>query len=175
MRQDMQILTSFATDLWYTPSKYIDLVKEVMGDIDLDPASDEFGNSIVKGKHYFNEEENGLKQKWFGRVFLNCPYGKTNGKSNAAVWTDKMTYEWARDHFSEGILLINNTSGYLWYENLWIYYPTCLVRERIRFIKPDGTQGGQAKRGSCFLYFGQNAQGFTTVFSQIGRVIQPDD
>jgi hypothetical protein len=36
----------------YTPPEYLDRVRAVLGDIDLDPASSEIAQETVKAKHY---------------------------------------------------------------------------------------------------------------------------
>jgi phage N-6-adenine-methyltransferase len=66
---------------WYTPVKYLDLVRIVFGgEIDLDPASTEFANKTVQAKRIFTVEDDGLSQEWGGKVWLNPPYGKAISK-----------------------------------------------------------------------------------------------
>ena len=57
----------------YTPKWIVELVRSLMGTIDLDPASSEKANEIVKARHYYTEEEDGLLQPWYGNVFCNPP------------------------------------------------------------------------------------------------------
>ena len=69
--------TDNLTDQWYTPIEIIERVKLVFGGtIDLDPASCEEANKTVGALHYFDEQQDGLKQQWFGNVFCNPPYSK---------------------------------------------------------------------------------------------------
>jgi hypothetical protein len=173
MSQPMRLLTSHVTEEWYTPPSFVELARLVMGGIDLDPASNATAQAWVQAARYYDERANGLNFDWHGRVWLNPPYGKTNGKSNQEVWSKRLEYEYTRGHVQAGVLLVNSTHGYKWYEQLWLRWPVCLVRDRIRFIKPDGTQGGQAKRGQTFVYFGSNVQAFERVFSAVGRVVHP--
>ena len=63
-------------DEWGTPEKYIALAREVMGEIDLDPASNEHAQRTVQARQYFTREDSGLVHPWVGRVWLNPPYTK---------------------------------------------------------------------------------------------------
>ena len=49
---------------WYTPKKYIEAARIVMGNIDLDPASSKMANEIVKAPAYFTRDDDpdGLNQ-----------------------------------------------------------------------------------------------------------------
>lgn len=176
MKQAMQVLTSQNTDDWYTPPEYIILVHRMFnGAIDLDPASCAAANQIVNAKLYYDEAFDGLARPWYGNVFLNPPYGKSNGKSSQEAWTNKMIVEYHLGHVSQGIALINSANGYRWYEDLWVNYPVCCVRERIRFINAtSGVQGGPAKKAQTFVYFGPYVDKFADVFDPIGRVLLPE-
>lgn len=58
-----------------TPPDIVDAAHEIMGGIDLDPASCEKANSYVEAAEYFEKEDNGYRLAWHGRVFLNPPGG----------------------------------------------------------------------------------------------------
>jgi hypothetical protein len=167
MTQPMQVLTSQGTDEWYTPPRYIDLARRVLGGIDLDPASAAIPQAWIQARTFYTKEDNGLNMLWFGRVFLNPPF------TDAQVWCNRLQYEYTRGDVTSAILLINSNLGYKWYEQLWTRWPVCCARERICFIKADGTPGGQAKRGQTFVYFGQDYPAFIEAFRPIGRVLLP--
>jgi len=171
MRQDMQVQVSSNTEEWYTPPEYIDLARQVMGSISLDPASGKLPQAWINAEAYFTQD--GLDQRWWGRVWLNPPYGKTGGRSNQDIWIEKLEKEYLSNNVSEAVALINSRLGYKWYEDYCIRYPICLARERIRFINERGEQAGAAKCGSTFLYMGPNVALFSNVFSTIGRIICP--
>lgn len=172
MQQPMSVLTSHKSVDWYTPPYIIEKVREVLGCIGLDPASDYVPQQWIQARVYRNFA--GLDEPWIAStVFCNPPYGKTKGYSNQSLWSWYMANQFKLGRFQEGILLINSTHGYKWYEELWTRYPVCLARERIRFIKPDGTVGGQAKRGQTFVYFGADPSKFIEVFSSLGRIVLP--
>jgi len=164
---------SGSTEL-YTPPAYVELVRETLGGIDLDPASHPLPQSWIKAGTFWQESDSGHMRAWFGRVFCNPPYGKNESNGSvAAAWANKMRFEYGSGNIESGILLVNSVPGYNWYEDLWVRYPVCCVKDRICFIKPDGTPASRAVRGQTFVYFGRNPRKFKEVFSRIGRVIPP--
>lgn len=168
MSQPMQVLTSRSTVEWFTPPKYIELVREVLGGIDLDPASSLKAQEWIKADRFFTKETDGLIQFWRGRVFLNPPFDDTK------KWVTKLVEQYDLGYTLKAIALINSNLGYRWYEELWRMYPVCLVKERIEFICSTGEKKGQAKRGQTFVYLGDNVEKFSEVFKKIGRIILPE-
>ncbi len=187
MKQSMQVLTSTETVNWYTPSKYIEMARQVMGSIDLDPASCDVAQSWIKADFYYcGKVYNGLDMPYYKNVWLNPPF------DNTALWCTKLYNEIAKGNVDQAIILVNSNHGYKWYEELWRKFPVCCARERIEFltdVNEDeikwGTAKsvqigdhrlmtkGQAKRGQTFAYYGNNIEAFYNVFSPIGRVIVP--
>jgi ParB family chromosome partitioning protein len=53
---------------------YIALARDVLGGIDLDPATHEDAQGTIQAAKYFTKEHDGLKQEWHGSVWLNPPY-----------------------------------------------------------------------------------------------------
>lgn len=167
----------------YTPEPYIKAVREVIGDIDLDPASNAKANSIVKATHYFTREDNGLILPWIRpdgaapTVFCNPPYGKfvdEEGKErfNSVAWTDKFIHEHEQQHMSEGIMLVNSQAGSSWYHKMMGRYPVCMVKGRIKFI--DGATMKpleQPRWYSSFFYTGSDIGLFYKHFKQFGTVM----
>lgn len=145
---------------WYTPSKYIESARKVMGTIDLDPASNEYANETVKADRYYTEETNGLVQEWYGNIWMNPPYSATLIKE----FTDKL----ANSHFEQAIILVNNATETAWFRQL-IEKASAVVftSGRIRFEKRNGTIGAPLQ-GQAFIYCGNNPQKFLQIFSTYG-------
>lgn len=169
MSQPMSVLTSRATVNWYTPPSYIEMARQVLGSIDLDPASNSLPQGWINATRWYSQEENGLTQRWAGRVWLNPPFNDT------ALWVRRLGHEYVHGDVTAAVLLVNSAHGYKWYEQLWTQRPICCASDRIRFVRENGTTGGQAKRGQTFAYFGKDVAKFKQVFSVIGRVILPED
>ena len=175
MSQPMSVLTSHKSVEWCTPRDWVDLFRIILGGtINLDPASCNYAQSYIQADEYWTE--GGLEKEWrAGTVFCNPPYGKTGLGSNQGLWAQKMWNEYDKGHFHQGILLINSTHGYNWYEWLWREVPVCLLRGRMRFVRSNGTVGGQAKRGQTIAYFGPSPPTeFSRILRPYGRVILPD-
>lgn len=67
---------SSETNEHYTPSAFTEAMREMVGGIDLDPASCAAANTLVQATSIFTAEDNGFTRKWAGRVWLNPPGGK---------------------------------------------------------------------------------------------------
>lgn len=89
-------------DEWYTPAVYIEAAREVMGSIDLDPASNDFANETVKAAVYYDEAMNGLERDWYGNIWLNPPY--------SSVLIQKFAEKLADSLFEQAIVLVNNAT-----------------------------------------------------------------
>ena len=55
----------------HTPKKYIDSARLVMGSIDIDPASNDSAQRIIKANQYYTIKTNGLDKTWGGNIWLN--------------------------------------------------------------------------------------------------------
>lgn len=160
-----------STNEWYTPATYLDKVREVLGDIELDPASCAFANETVKAERYYTKEDNALMLPWIARsVWLNPPYGKTEhgGGSNLEQFTRKLVSEYENGNVIQAILLIPVNTATSWFPILW-NYPICFPDFRIRFYNEDGPSDGAAF-GTVFVYLGANVKRFMDVFDVYGPI-----
>lgn len=172
----MGVLTSSETNEWYTPKWLLELARECMGHIDLDPASCAFAQQTVQADTWYNGVwVDGLQHEWHGNVWLNPPYGRTKNQSNAGIWATKLEQEYEANHVTQAILLVNSAHGYDWYERLWRRYPVICVRDRIRFVNENGVTAGQSKKAQTLVYFGRQWSTFRKTFQHLGRYILPDE
>lgn len=149
---------------WYTPERYIDLAREVLGEIDLDPASCEFANETVKAKIFYSEENDGLCKMWNGRVWMNPPYSS----ELVPKFTEKFVDEYNDGNITEGIVLVNNATETAWFTNMVnAASAVCFPRGRIRY-QSQTRESLAPLQGQAFLYFGENKEKFLEVFSEIG-------
>ncbi len=153
-------------DEWYTPAKYIDMVREVMGEIDLDPASCDFAQETIQAKTFYTEEEDGLAHSWRGRVWLNPPYSK--GLIDQFV--EKVCDEYAVGEMDQAIVITHNFTDTAWFHRLASSASAfCFTRGRVKFYTKEGV-GNSPTSGHCFFYFGSDVNRFAEVFGSIGLV-----
>ncbi len=58
-------------DEWHTPPELLRAARHVMGGIDCDPASNEIAQRLVQARVWYDKGDDGLRQPWHGRVWLN--------------------------------------------------------------------------------------------------------
>lgn len=165
---------------WYTPAWVTARAADVLGNIDLDPASSQVAQRIHgadawHGLDHPNEDRrDGLSADWHGNVWLNPPYGRSEDGHNAQLWSRKLIDEWKAGRVTSGILLVKAALGYNWFEDLWRELPVCFLRERLSFVRPDGTDDGQSKQATALFYVGNDIEQFAGVFAKYGRVVLPE-
>lgn len=155
---------------WYTPKPYLDAVHELMGGVDLDPASNDRANLIVRATRYYTIETNGFDKDWPGRVFLNPPYGKDNGESNQEAWSARLIDQYRSAITTQAVMLVNAVPDRGWFAPLFDF-PICFVDHRIKFINEYGVICTQPTHANAFVYLGTNIAKFTEIFSRFGTVV----
>lgn len=164
---------------WYTPSRYIEAARKVMGEIDLDPASCEIANRTVKATRYYAQAENGLMQPWYGRVWLNPPYGRVrpeltgSTQSYQKAFALKLIGEYLSGRVEQAILLSLGNPNCTWFQPFFDYL-ICFQRGTIDFIKSNGEEGHFGFPLS-FVYLGSNETAFIEYFSEFGRIAKAID
>ena len=162
---------------WYTPSRYVDAAREVMGGIDLDPASCAEANQTVRATRYYTQEDNGLVQPWYGRIWLNPPFSQSGRgshglfKSNLEIFAKRLVEEYQAGNVTQAILLAIPSPERAWFHPFW-QYPICFADHPVKFYgqKKDPKNSLKHKLGTIFVYLGPNEQKFIDIFSQFGTI-----
>jgi hypothetical protein len=143
---------------WYTPGDWIERAREAMGSIDVDPASCEFAQRVVKATEWFDKTRSGLDQTWRGNVWLNPPY--SGGLIEPFI--EKLVVE--RRNFAQAIVLVHSRTDAEWFHDL------CSIADALAFTK--GRVGFYNKEipessprdGSVLVYIGEHPENFAEAF-----------
>lgn len=163
--------TQFSGDNeWYTPARYVELARTVMGTIDVDPASNDYAQRTVKAATFYTVETNGLDKEWRGKVWMNPPYSrKLIGR-----FVDKAVEEYRCGRCSEAIVLTNNNTDTKWAATLLENATAiCFTRGRVKFESPTRGCPSTLPQGQMFTYLGSNPEAFASVFAICGHVVVP--
>jgi phage N-6-adenine-methyltransferase len=154
---------------WFTPVEHIKLVRKVLGAIDLDPATHEKAQTIVRAAQFFTKEDDGLKHQWHGRTWLNPPYAQPF----IAQFVSKLCREHKAGRVTAAIMLTHNYTDTAWFrEAASAADAICFTHGRVKFYEPDGTIAAPTQ-GQAFFYFGDDVATFDQCFASIGFVLIP--
>jgi len=150
-------------DDFYTSEAIIKAARAAMGGLDLDPASHAVANTVVQAKRFYTVHDDGLRQNWKGRVWLNPPF------SQWEKWVPKIIGEW-QSHRVEAmcVLCATRTLTAQYFAPIHQHSAAlCIFRGRIKFW---GGRAGAPDEGHVVFYFGNDVERFTAAFADIGFV-----
>lgn len=155
---------------WYTPVEFIESAREVLGSIDLDPASSETAQRFVNASEYFDKEQDGLKQDWCAKsVWLNPPYSS----GTVEQFVEKLIESITSDSVKSAIVLVNNATETRWFQLLANHAKAiCFTRGRIKFLDATGEPKQSPLQGQAFVYFGSAPKRFLKVFKLYGFCVE---
>lgn len=126
---------------WLTPPELV----EKLGEFDLDPCRP-INAPFLHAKTNYTIENDDLAKDWFGRVYMNPPYGK-----QMHLWLEKL-----KNHGNGIALIFARTETRCFFENVWHSADALLfVKGRIRFYHVSGEQGGTPGAPSVFVAYGK--------------------
>ncbi len=149
---------------WYTPQEFTDAARDVLGGIDLDPASCAEANTVVRATRYFDIDVDGRAQEWGGRVWLNPPYAQPLIADFAEAVATKA--------YRAAIVLVNNATETAWFHRMCERASAiCFPRGRVRFWGPEGRRGAPLQ-GQALIYVGDDPEHFGERFAEFGLVVR---
>lgn len=178
---------------YYSPARFVDSARVVLGEIDLDPASSVIANERVKAKKIFTQEDNGLMNIWSGRVWMNHPFSKGEKKCHKnrdrckkqtckdrgyhididlpgnTQWINRMIAEYEKGFVTEAIMICYASTSEAWFKPL-LNYLQCFIHGRVDYYDPQGNEIKGCPKGSVITYLGKNPEKFKKEFSQFGVV-----
>jgi len=130
------------TEVWLTPPYILD----ALGEFDLDPCSP-LGRPWDTAKNHYTVEDDGLVQPWYGRIWLNPPYGRA-----MTPWLEKMA-----NYDGGGVALVFARTETRNFQELIFPYADAILflRGRLAFHRPDGSQAQTAQAPSVLIAYGE--------------------
>jgi hypothetical protein len=127
---------------WLTPPHIV----AALGHFDLDPAGAP-GHKLADKTYLLENGEDGLVDPWFGRVWLNPPYGPA-----ARPFQEKMA------EYNRGTMLIfARTETQLFFDTVWDKATAVLfLKGRLNFLDANGNRAkANAGAPSCLVAYGR--------------------
>lgn len=126
--------------VWLTPPAIL----HALGDFDLDPCACEHPRPWPTARHMIYPPGDGLRDRWFGRVFCNPPYD-----DSLEHWLNKCAV-----HLNVIALTFARTETKAWQDIIWPFADSILfVAGRIDFYYPDGSRAKNAGGPSALIAF----------------------
>lgn len=154
---------------WGTPqSEWDEVIRPILGDVvHRDPAclANSPASRIVQFANYGKtKSDDGFLKMWNNEiVFMNPPWGEKWNKKwgpvpdtfhKMSLWIAKMMAETTPtlDNPAHGLMLLPAYTDRPWFHH-YVARSTafCLLRERIRFLRADGTVGAQPGQGHMYV------------------------
>ncbi|MDR3558228.1 MAG: hypothetical protein P4L61_01720 [Candidatus Pacebacteria bacterium] len=162
-----QTTSSAAAELW-TPPFYVDKVRAVLGQIDLDPFSCAGANLTVQANRYFCAGSAPFKRDWRAKTIFMSPPSSEKLLLRAAR---RFLKELRRGRFEQAIVLVNEAPDCLWYNLLASRADAiCVTRKPIPFNTPNGGSQTSGAGMQAFLLFGPDRKFFRQLFTGVGAI-----
>lgn len=142
----LQVVTSRASDEWFTPRWLVEQYAHEFGPFDLDAAATPMS---AQAPVFFTADDDGLAQPWKGRVWLNPPY------SDVARWMTKAAAEVASGNAELVVCLVPARVDARWYRTATTVASVVRVLpQRVKF----GGLSDSAPFPSAVIVFGDDGR-----------------
>lgn len=187
MKNKAQLINQTSGEVeYYTDPKILTAARELMGHIDVDPASSAAANVFVQAHEFFTPQDSGLHHAWCGNVWMNHPFGRAeeacteNCKKNHnhhsypyygnATWINYFVEEWQLYRMKQGLCITYACTSEKWFQPLFAF-PICFLTPRTNYYLPDGTLKQGVTKGSAITYAGPHRDRFKKYFSKFGSIV----
>src|SRR5688572_16226352 len=178
MKDNAQLINATTGNVeHFTPPPIIEAAREVLGVIDLDPASCTAANAVVKARDFFTASYlDGMLTPWGtqahpNNVWLNHPFGKAeppcvvgcqkqhahhnNVHYGNKRWIQKLMDEYAGGRVKAALCITYASTSEAWFRPL-LDYPQCFLNDRLNYHTPDGKVQKGVQKGSVVTYLGRD-------------------
>jgi hypothetical protein len=158
---------SLPSDEYYTHPTIIEAVRRTLDAIDLDPASCLEANTVVQATQFYDSQIDGLRQPWYGRVWLNPPF------SQWIPWVPKIVQECRRGHINALCALssVRTCTARFMSPLKDMCVAICILRGRLPFWG-GGTDGKHGPDyGHLIYYLGPDVDTFAREFGHLGNIL----
>jgi hypothetical protein len=150
----------------YTPPDLAGRALEILGEIDLDPASDDTGRTHVSSRSRFTAADDGLAHPWHGRIWLFPPAGKRS------VWVAKLLHEYRVGRIEAALLYDGIDPRAPWFQHVAREASVCFTGP-LRALNDCGEPIARTRVGSMLCYLGPDTRRFAAATSDLGAVLVP--
>lgn len=155
------------THIWLTPPKIL----RALGSFDLDPCAAPEPRPWPTAETHWVQGDNSLGREWFGRVWLNPPYGP---RQSIGPWMKRMA-----EHKRGTALIFARTETALFFETVWDAATAVLfLKGRLTFHRADGSLpssnngSGNAGAPSVLVAYGSEDAERLRICGLAGRYVE---
>lgn len=157
------------SDEYATPPEIWRPISNAIGGFDLDPCSGAESQPIAPER--YTKEEDGLSQGWFGKVWMNPPFGDRSGPgtSSRGEWLHKARNEISKDSVELVVALLPVDTSTSWFHDHIVPADTiCFLSSRPQF------EGESVHTGfACLIaVYGETPEELAGTLEEMGAVFR---
>lgn len=150
---------------WGTPAELVTPLADAVGGFDLDPAAGAEPEPYADSRYTYSDD--GLSSPWYGRVWLNPPYGRKHNRA----WGERTTDAADNDDVTSITALVPASTGTAWFGETYATADALtFIHERLSFIDAASVSDDEtanATFGSVIASFGDFPDGYWTALDAL--------